>query len=132
MKMSLNWKTDNKNNKYICFHIWTHISLEYHSPDSNFSLQQICSRLPLQICKLTANLSRQECKCETSLQQVNASFEVNMGRTCSKFAADLHCKLIANYSKNRVRTQPGIELATSPLGSLTSIPLGQLDYERRR
>ncbi|GBM56671.1 hypothetical protein AVEN_154223-1 [Araneus ventricosus] len=27
-------------------------------PDSNFSLQQIYSRLALQICKLTANLSR--------------------------------------------------------------------------
>ncbi|GBN08495.1 hypothetical protein AVEN_176643-1 [Araneus ventricosus] len=80
-------------------------------PDSNFSLQQICSRLALQICKVTANLSRQECKCEISLQQVNTSFEVTMGRTCSKFSADLHCKLIANYSKNRY-TQPGIELAT--------------------
>ncbi|GBN73049.1 hypothetical protein AVEN_183256-1 [Araneus ventricosus] len=46
----------------------------------------VCSRLALQICKLTANLTRQECKCETSLQQVNASFEVTMGRTCSKLA----------------------------------------------
>ncbi|GBO22407.1 hypothetical protein AVEN_18623-1 [Araneus ventricosus] len=35
------------------------------------------------------------------LQQVNESFEVTMGQTC-----------IANYGKNRVRTQPGIELAT--------------------
>ncbi|GBO34756.1 hypothetical protein AVEN_141486-1 [Araneus ventricosus] len=47
----------------------------------------VCSRLALQICKLTANLRRQECKCETSLQQVNASFEVTVGRICNKFAA---------------------------------------------
>ncbi|GBL99281.1 hypothetical protein AVEN_177314-1 [Araneus ventricosus] len=72
----------------------------------------VCSKFAADLhCNLTANLSRQECKCETSLQQVNASFEVTMGRTCSKFAADLHCKLIANYNKNRVRTQPGIELS---------------------
>ncbi|GBO17452.1 hypothetical protein AVEN_99518-1 [Araneus ventricosus] len=89
-------------------------SEEKHAfPDSNFSLQQICSRLALQICKLSSNWSRQVCKCETSLQQVNASLEVTIGRTCSEFAARLHCKLIANYSKNRVRTQPGIHLATS-------------------
>ncbi|GBN82889.1 hypothetical protein AVEN_139953-1, partial [Araneus ventricosus] len=30
----------------------------------------------------------------------------------NELAASLPCKLIANYSKNRVRTQPGIELAT--------------------
>ncbi|GBO28040.1 hypothetical protein AVEN_216302-1 [Araneus ventricosus] len=99
-------------NKQVTFHRADHPTPSGIIPDSNFSLQQICSRLVLQICKLTANLSRQECKCETSLQQVNASFEVTTGRTCSKFAADLHCKLIANYSKNRVRTQTGIELAT--------------------
>ncbi|GBL94498.1 hypothetical protein AVEN_235598-1 [Araneus ventricosus] len=46
----------------------------------------VCSRLALHICKLSANLSRQVCKCETSLQQVNASLEVTIGRTCSKLA----------------------------------------------
>ncbi|GBL85411.1 hypothetical protein AVEN_34600-1 [Araneus ventricosus] len=46
----------------------------------------VCSKLALQICKLAASLTRQERKCETSLQQVNASFEVIMGRTCSKLA----------------------------------------------
>ncbi|GBM60022.1 hypothetical protein AVEN_147587-1 [Araneus ventricosus] len=71
-------------------------------PDSNFSLQQICTANLQAYSKLT----RQECKCETSLQQVNTSFEVTMGRTCSKLAVNLHCKLIANYSKNKVRTQP--------------------------
>ncbi|GBN61562.1 hypothetical protein AVEN_15085-1 [Araneus ventricosus] len=60
--------------------------------DSNFSLQQAC---------------HDEC---ASLQQVNESFEVTE-RTCSKLATNLPCKLIANYSINRVRTQPGIELA---------------------
>ncbi|GBM51247.1 hypothetical protein AVEN_73857-1 [Araneus ventricosus] len=61
-------------------------------PDSNFSLQQICSRLALQVCKLSANLSRQVCKCETSLQQVNASLEVTIGRTCSKLALQIIAK----------------------------------------
>ncbi|GBO23936.1 hypothetical protein AVEN_88225-1 [Araneus ventricosus] len=73
----------------------------------------VCSKFALQVCKLSENLSRQMCKCETSLQQLNASLEVTIGQTCSKFTAILHCKLIANYSKNRVRTQHGIELATS-------------------
>ncbi|GBM06042.1 hypothetical protein AVEN_49425-1 [Araneus ventricosus] len=62
----------------------------------------VCSRLALQLCKLSANLSRQVCKCETSLQQVNASLEVTIGRTCSS----LPQACIANYSKNGVRTQP--------------------------
>ncbi|GBM12568.1 hypothetical protein AVEN_235906-1 [Araneus ventricosus] len=76
----------------------------------------VCSRLALQICKLAASLTRQECKCETSLQQVNASFEVTMGRTCSKLRShhgtNLQQACIANYSKNGVRTQSGIELTT--------------------
>ncbi|GBM58608.1 Vitamin D 25-hydroxylase [Araneus ventricosus] len=46
----------------------------------------VCSRLALQICKLSANLSRQVRKYETSLQQFNASLEVTIGRTCSKLA----------------------------------------------
>ncbi|GBN15442.1 hypothetical protein AVEN_161869-1 [Araneus ventricosus] len=41
----------------------------------------------LQICH------EKVCKCETSLQQVNASLEVTIGRTCSKLASSLHCKL---------------------------------------
>ncbi|GBN55930.1 hypothetical protein AVEN_169468-1 [Araneus ventricosus] len=46
----------------------------------------VCSSLALQICKLAAKLTRQECKCATSLQQVNASFEVTTRRTCCKLA----------------------------------------------
>ncbi|GBN21260.1 hypothetical protein AVEN_33650-1 [Araneus ventricosus] len=66
----------------------------------------VYSKLALQICKLAASLTRQECKRETSFQQVNASFEVTMGqRTCSKLA-------LQTIAKNKVRTQPGIELAT--------------------
>ncbi|GBM56993.1 hypothetical protein AVEN_146026-1 [Araneus ventricosus] len=53
----------------------------------------------------------------------------NVKQACSKLtqaskspldelAASLHYKLIANYSKNRVRTQPRIELATYRFGSL--------------
>ncbi|GBM34994.1 hypothetical protein AVEN_2041-1 [Araneus ventricosus] len=49
----------------------------------------VCSRLAVQICKLAASLTRQECKCETGLQQVNGSFEVTMGRTCSKLALQI-------------------------------------------
>ncbi|GBN67882.1 hypothetical protein AVEN_236530-1 [Araneus ventricosus] len=60
------------------------LSASSHYPDSNFSLQQNCSKLALQICKLAARMTRQECKCETSLLQVNASFEVTTRRTCSK------------------------------------------------
>ncbi|GBN41657.1 hypothetical protein AVEN_146452-1 [Araneus ventricosus] len=65
-----------------------------NNPDSNFSLQQACHK-----------------------------FVMTRGQACSKLtkaskspwnepAASLPCKLIANYRKNRVRTQPGIELAT--------------------
>ncbi|GBM90285.1 hypothetical protein AVEN_189068-1 [Araneus ventricosus] len=55
-------------------------------PDNNFSLQQTYNSLAQHICKLAARLARQECKCETSLQQVNGSFEVTTRRTCSKLA----------------------------------------------
>ncbi|GBM30035.1 hypothetical protein AVEN_201612-1 [Araneus ventricosus] len=73
----------------------------------------VCSKFAADLHCKSASLSRQVRKCETSLQQVDASLEVTIGRTCSKFAVSLHYKVIANYSKNRVRTQPGIELATS-------------------
>ncbi|GBM17066.1 hypothetical protein AVEN_133330-1 [Araneus ventricosus] len=53
----------------------------------------VCSRFALQVCKLSGNLSPQVCKCETSLQHVNASLEVTIGRTCSKLALQTHCKL---------------------------------------
>ncbi|GBN64961.1 hypothetical protein AVEN_169228-1 [Araneus ventricosus] len=77
-------------------------------PDSNFGLQQSCSNLALQICKLAARLTRQECKLETSLQHVNASFEVNTLQICHKL-------FTAKYSRNRVRTQLRIRNSDLPL-----------------
>ncbi|GBM72600.1 hypothetical protein AVEN_107150-1 [Araneus ventricosus] len=58
------------------------------NPDSNFSLPQICHD-----------------KSASKLTKASKS-------PWDELAASLHCKLIANYSKNRVRTQPGIKLAT--------------------
>ncbi|GBO30615.1 hypothetical protein AVEN_56310-1 [Araneus ventricosus] len=57
-------------------------------------------RLALQVCKLSANLSRQACKSETSLQQVNASLEVTIGRTCSKLA-------LQTIAKTKYEHNPG-------------------------
>ncbi|GBO30831.1 hypothetical protein AVEN_112199-1 [Araneus ventricosus] len=58
----------------------------------------------LQACTLVMTNLWQAC-CKLKLLS-------GMERTCSKLATSLSYKLIANYSKNRVRTQPGIELAT--------------------
>ncbi|GBO35581.1 hypothetical protein AVEN_52713-1 [Araneus ventricosus] len=46
----------------------------------------VCSKLALQICKLAARLTRQECKLERSLKQACRSDEVTTRRTCSKLA----------------------------------------------
>ncbi|GBM34481.1 hypothetical protein AVEN_106718-1 [Araneus ventricosus] len=64
------------------------------SPDSNFSLQQACHKFVMTRGKACGELTK------ASKSPWN------------ELAASLHCKLIANYSKNRVRTQPGIELVT--------------------
>ncbi|GBM65285.1 hypothetical protein AVEN_193817-1 [Araneus ventricosus] len=63
-------------------------------PDSNFSLQQACHKFVMtrvQACSKLTKASKSPWK---------------------ELAASLPCELIANYSKNRERTQPGIELAT--------------------
>ncbi|GBM50816.1 hypothetical protein AVEN_140929-1 [Araneus ventricosus] len=73
--------------------------------DKSASLPQICHDKSASLPQICHDKS-------ASLQQVNESFEITMKRTCSKLATSLSCKLIANYSKNRVRTQPGIKLAT--------------------
>ncbi|GBN48997.1 hypothetical protein AVEN_248745-1 [Araneus ventricosus] len=75
--------------------------------DKSASLPQIChdksASLP-QICHDKSASLPQICHDKSaSLQQDNESFEVTMKRTCSKFATSVPCKLIANYSKNRVR-----------------------------
>ncbi|GBN92296.1 hypothetical protein AVEN_14318-1 [Araneus ventricosus] len=65
----------------LCFYF----PLRYLSkliPHSNFSLQKSGSNLALQICKLEARLTRQECKLETSLIQVNANELVTTCQTC--------------------------------------------------
>ncbi|GBM49543.1 hypothetical protein AVEN_108779-1 [Araneus ventricosus] len=64
------------------------------TPDSNFSLNQTCSKLALQICKLAASLTRQECKLETSLKQTCRSDEVT-----TNLQQASHVKLIANIAK---------------------------------
>ncbi|GBN23108.1 hypothetical protein AVEN_232589-1 [Araneus ventricosus] len=58
----------------------------------------VCSKFALQVCKLSANLSRQVCKCETRLQQVNASLEVTIGQACRKFALQTIAK--SEYEHN--------------------------------
>ncbi|GBO40874.1 hypothetical protein AVEN_140718-1 [Araneus ventricosus] len=65
-----------------------------NNPDSNFSLQQACHKFVktrVQVCNKLTKASKSP---------------------WNELAASLPCKLIANYSKNRVRAQPGIELAT--------------------
>ncbi|GBM02913.1 hypothetical protein AVEN_25871-1 [Araneus ventricosus] len=61
----------------------------------------VCSNLALQICKLATNLTRQECKLETSYCKRVSHHKSNLPQACC-------IKLIANYSKNRERTQPQI------------------------
>ncbi|GBM53124.1 hypothetical protein AVEN_191314-1 [Araneus ventricosus] len=89
----------------------------------------VCSKFAADLHCKSASL-HQIChdKSATSLQQVNASFEVTMGRTCSKFALQTHCKLYQKQSSNTTRDRTH----DLPVGSLTSIPLSQLGYERRR
>ncbi|GBL84236.1 hypothetical protein AVEN_118631-1 [Araneus ventricosus] len=78
------------------------------NPDSNFSLQQSYRNLALQICKLAARLTRQECKLETSESKRDSHHALNLSQAC-------RVKLIANYSKNRVGTQPRITTRDLPL-----------------
>ncbi|GBO11222.1 hypothetical protein AVEN_32120-1 [Araneus ventricosus] len=55
-------------------------------PDSNLSLQQICNRLALQICKLTANLSRVKQVCIKLTQASKSPWDelaANLQQTCT-------------------------------------------------
>ncbi|GBM30655.1 hypothetical protein AVEN_203320-1 [Araneus ventricosus] len=74
-------------------------------PDCNFSLQQTCSKLALQICKLAARLTRQVCKFETSLQKRRSHHATNLQQAC-------HVKLIADIAKTEEEKNIGLELAT--------------------
>ncbi|GBL59096.1 hypothetical protein AVEN_55606-1, partial [Araneus ventricosus] len=73
--------------------------------DSNFSLQQAYHKFVMtrvQACHKFVMTRVQAC---SKLKKASKS-------PWNEHAASLPCKLIANYSKNKVRTQPGIELAT--------------------
>ncbi|GBM03808.1 hypothetical protein AVEN_231286-1 [Araneus ventricosus] len=60
----------------------------------------VCSNLALQICKLTTNLTHKY-KLETSYCKRVSHHKSNLPQACC-------VKLIANYRKNRVQTQPRI------------------------
>ncbi|GBM48265.1 hypothetical protein AVEN_152105-1 [Araneus ventricosus] len=78
------------------------------------------TQIAILVCsKFAADL---HCK-SASLQQIGHDKSAGVKQVCRKLtqdskspwdelAASLHCEHIANYSKNRARTQPGIELAT--------------------
>ncbi|GBN51878.1 hypothetical protein AVEN_80680-1 [Araneus ventricosus] len=69
-------------------------------PDSNFSLQQSCSNLALQICHDKSGSLKQACR----------SDEVTTRRTCSKFVTSNSLQTIA---KTEYAHNLGLELATS-------------------
>ncbi|GBM83510.1 hypothetical protein AVEN_56222-1 [Araneus ventricosus] len=74
-------------------------------PDRNFNLQQACLKFVMtrvQACHKFVMIRVQAC---SKLTKASKS-------PWNELAASLPCKLITNYSKNRVRTQPGIELKT--------------------
>ncbi|GBM80060.1 hypothetical protein AVEN_45042-1 [Araneus ventricosus] len=72
-------------------------------PDSNFCLQQSCSSLALQVCKLAASLTRQDHKFITSLKQIFRSDEVTMCRTCSKLFTSSSFQT-SRKKRERIRT----------------------------
>ncbi|GBO04287.1 hypothetical protein AVEN_162775-1 [Araneus ventricosus] len=78
-------------------------------------------------CK-SASLTEQECKCETSLQQVNANLEVTMRRTCSKLALQTHCKLQQKQSTNTTRDRT----RDLPVPKQTRLSFDQLNVARER
>ncbi|GBO42205.1 hypothetical protein AVEN_221874-1 [Araneus ventricosus] len=59
-------------------------------------MEQSCSNLALQIYKLAANLTPQECKFDTSYCKRRSHHASNLQQACC-------VKLIGNCSKNRVR-----------------------------
>ncbi|GBL80858.1 hypothetical protein AVEN_26281-1 [Araneus ventricosus] len=68
----------------------------------------VCSNLALQICKLAASLTRQECKLETNYCKRRSHNASNLQLSC-------YVKLIANYSRNRVRRQISDSHPDNPL-----------------
>ncbi|GBM99917.1 hypothetical protein AVEN_190931-1 [Araneus ventricosus] len=85
--------------------------------DSNISLQQSFSNLALQICKLAASLTRQECKLKTSFCKRVSHHDSNLQQvSCVKH--------IANYSKKYADEPP-----TTRFLNLSSSPLSQRDFD---
>ncbi|GBM84258.1 hypothetical protein AVEN_102010-1 [Araneus ventricosus] len=85
-------------------------------PYSNFSLQQSCSSLAMQICKLAKNSARQDRKFITRLQQVNANFEVTIRQTRSELVVS---NSLQTSSKKRVRIRT-LESSPGQITYLTS------------
>ncbi|GBO15210.1 hypothetical protein AVEN_45745-1 [Araneus ventricosus] len=65
------------------------------------------------LCKSATNLTRQECKLETS-------YSKRVSHYASNFSQAWRVKLIANYRKNRVRKQPRVRTPTPRFLSLSS------------
>ncbi|GBN23565.1 hypothetical protein AVEN_46830-1 [Araneus ventricosus] len=89
------------------------------------------SQIAILVCsKLAADL---HCK-SASLQQVWHDKSASVKQVCSKLtqatkspwdelSASLHCKLIANYSKSRVRTGKNTRSTGSEANALTILPV---------
>ncbi|GBL80536.1 hypothetical protein AVEN_225234-1 [Araneus ventricosus] len=94
----------------------------------------LCEMRVTQIAILVCSKFAVDLHCKSaSLQQICHDKSASVKQVCSKltqaskspwdeFAADLHCKLIATYRKN----------STNTTDRTRDLPLGQLDYERRR
>ncbi|GBM31806.1 hypothetical protein AVEN_56909-1 [Araneus ventricosus] len=98
-------------------------------PDSNFSLQQACYKFDMtrvQAC------DKFDMKREQACNKLTQASKSPWGEFAGSLPQAFRGKLIVNYSKNRVQTQPRNRTRNLPLGSLPSKPLGQLVYERRR
>ncbi|GBM96332.1 hypothetical protein AVEN_182468-1 [Araneus ventricosus] len=89
--------------------------------DNNFSLHQSCSNLALQISKLAASLTRQQCKFETSYWKRVSHHASNLQQACC-------VKHIVNHSKNYA-DEPQIRNPENPIPYLSSSPLNQRDFD---
>ncbi|GBM79970.1 hypothetical protein AVEN_39598-1 [Araneus ventricosus] len=91
-------------------------------PNSKFSLQQSCSNLAPQICKLAASLTRQECKHETSYCKRVSHHASNLQQACC-------VKHIAEYSKKYADDNLRFESPPNRLLNLSPSPFSQRDFD---
>ncbi|GBM83530.1 hypothetical protein AVEN_119692-1 [Araneus ventricosus] len=103
--------------------------LHNYIPYSNFSLQQSCSSLAMQVCKLAASSARQNRKFIPRLQQVNANFEVTIRQTCSELVASSSFQ--TSSKKESTHTNLGFEPRTTCLSNLSLYTLSQRDVYGR-